>query len=931
MITRFRRLIRYTEGNEQQAVQRAVKTGHIDAFVQFCGSNERSTDLDTSWQTLKLISFPNKYTFDRTGKWKRKQPNAKIGLGRMYPVHPNNVNQFYLRMLLCNLTGADVRELALQANNDRELCCVCYDRQSDVKLHPCDMIIMCRGCADQMQANAFNNNLQTFVCPFCRADVTSYTTVQDTYDARPLDAYTLKGRHDTFKDACLARGLLANDGEWQAAMEDASQTATDKQLRVLFMHIISNCAPEHPFELFEMFCLQMGDEFRTFLDTLGISTDANVRTCVLYELRNGLDEQNKNDKKALDSMPRLTEGEADFIVQIGQQVSKQLAYAYDYDMDEELDSFNEKYELCLNVRSQRDLIDGIKELTKQAEQFLLFVDAPGGCGKTFCFQCLLAYYRSLGKVAIAVATTGIAALQLDGGKTAHTSFRIPFDSTGSRRGLFSLGIKSNSTLGKLLREDVELIIWDEAPMINKDIFDTVDDWMKRERDDQRPFGGVNVILGGDFRQVLPVVRGGTRADQTTASIVNSEVFKQFNMVHLYKNIRVENCKISDPDRSNQLNQWAEDLKDIGNGTHILPEDVATFSFECVIPDSVRMKPINTMSDVDDMIDDVFGDLTELSKLSTDSLAGHECMQSAILCPVHQSVDEINARCLDKWVGDTYVKYAIDSYENPNDAMVVTLEQLNVRTPTGSPPARLELKIGMPLVMLRNMSEELMNGTRVLLLDIRNNVLQCKVLNGRYPNTIVYIPRFVFKHEGPDQPLTWSRRQYPVKPCWSMTINKSQAQTLERVAVCLIRIVISADNDIVVEPYDVFSHGQMYVGLSRCGDPDKVCIYTTEEHCRTRTLANVVYKEALIEYPGNPSVPNFPNVDNHRTDVHDIDVLYDARCHLSTDDTLDVPHHGYVFGDTTDVNWNGTVGTADERTLNLSDRDDLQTVDAMLAY
>ena len=120
-------------------------------------------------------------------------------------------------------------------------------------------------------------------------------------------------------------------------------------------------------------------------------------------------------------------------------------------------------------------------------------------------------------------------------------------------------------------------------------------------------------------------------------------------------------------------------------------------------------------------------------------------------------------------------------------------------------------------------------------------------------------------------------------------------------------------------------------------PDKVCTYTTAENCRTRTLKNVVYDEALITKSRDyghtqvPAVPNFPHTDSHPTDVRDDDILFDPRCHLSADDTLDVPYHGYIFDASTDVNWDGTIPPEDERMFDLSNRDITQAIDDMVCY
>ena len=94
----------------------------------------------------------------------------------------------------------------------------------------------------------------------------------------------------------------------------------------------------------------------------------------------------------------------------------------------------ERRQRCQWIEQQIELVRLVQSRLDNSEQTLLFVDAPGGCGKTYCFNCILAYIRSKEKVAVAVATTGIAALQLSGGKTAHTAFKIPIDTSGTRKG-----------------------------------------------------------------------------------------------------------------------------------------------------------------------------------------------------------------------------------------------------------------------------------------------------------------------------------------------------------------------------------------------------------------------------------------------------------------------------------------------------------------
>ena len=77
-------------------------------------------------------------------------------------------------------------------------------------------------------------------------------------------------------------------------------------------------------------------------------------------------------------------------------------------------------------------------------------------------------------------------------------------------------IAKQSNLAKLLQE-TSLIIWDEAPMINKVAPEALDRSLKEVMGNSKPFGGIVVVFGGDFRQVLPVIPKGSRAQVVNAA------------------------------------------------------------------------------------------------------------------------------------------------------------------------------------------------------------------------------------------------------------------------------------------------------------------------------------------------------------------------------------------------------------------------------
>ncbi|POS81884.1 hypothetical protein EPUL_005913, partial [Erysiphe pulchra] len=136
-----------------------------------------------------------------------------------------------------------------------------------------------------------------------------------------------------------------------------------------------------------------------------------------------------------------------------------------------------------------------------------FLQDPAGTGKTFLYKILCNYYRSQGGIVLCVASSGIASLLLPGGSTAHSLFRIPIECTDSSR----CHISRQTKLARLLTV-TKLILWDEVTMQNKHNFNAVDKTLRDLMNSDELFGGIPVVLGGDFAQILPVVKRGQRQD-----------------------------------------------------------------------------------------------------------------------------------------------------------------------------------------------------------------------------------------------------------------------------------------------------------------------------------------------------------------------------------------------------------------------------------
>jgi len=114
------------------------------------------------------------------------------------------------------------------------------------------------------------------------------------------------------------------------------------------------------------------------------------------------------------------------------------------------------------------------------------------------------------------------------------------------------------------------------------------------------------------------------------------------------------------------------------------------------------------------------------------------------------------------------------------------------------------------------------------------LIEAEVATGPLKGEKVFLSRLTITPSEKDAlPFTLRRRQFPVRPAFAMTINKSQGQTLQRVGIFLRK--------------PVFSHGQLYVALSRCGAAKGVSVMVPGADAVAGGglyTPNVVYREVL---------------------------------------------------------------------------------------
>ncbi|KAF0775486.1 hypothetical protein AaE_000814, partial [Aphanomyces astaci] len=215
-----------------------------------------------------------------------------------------------------------------------------------------------------------------------------------------------------------------------------------------------------------------------------------------------------------------------------------------------------------------------------------------------------------------------------------------------------------------------------------------------------------------------------------------------------------------------VQEFSDVLLQVGNG-QISRDDEGFIE----IPQSLTNK-VDTRAQ---LLESVYPGLEEKSRLGREY---HEWLcERAILAPKNDIVNEINTTILGQLPGNTVQFKSFDKTIEESEAVNFPVEFLNSQNPSGLPQHDLKLKVGAPIILLRNLdAPRLCNGTRLCITALKRNLIEAVILTGCAKNTTVLIPRIPVL--GKDLPFPFKRVQFPVRLAFSMTINKSQGQSLK---------------------------------------------------------------------------------------------------------------------------------------------------------
>ncbi|GBO03318.1 hypothetical protein AVEN_42485-1 [Araneus ventricosus] len=431
--------------------------------------------------------------------------------------------------------------------------------------------------------------------------------------------------------------------------------------------------------------------------------------------------------------------------------------------------------------SRKKIFDNVLKPVESGEGGLYFLDAPGGTGKTFLLNILLVQIRKDKKVAIAVSSSGIAATLLDSGRTAHSVLTLPLYFAHEETPICNF--TKNSERCRMLQK-CKLLVWDECTLSHKRAVEALNRTMKDINNNQSIMGEMVLLMAGDFRQILSVITRGTPADEINACLKASPLWEHVKKFNLTTNMRVQLFN------DTESGEYAAILLKIGEGRFKTdPNSMITLNGGfCEIAYSTEK-----------LISKVYQELQAY-------MGNREWLcERAIFAPTNEIVAQINEKNMSQVEGSITEYLSVMDNEQVTSYPVEFLDSLEM---SGVPRHKLRLKIGVPVLSMRNLNtKRLCNGVRLQITHLGSNIVRATLLTGIARGENVLIPRIPIIPT--DLPFQFKRLQFPLKPVFGMTINKAQGQTIKVACVHLEK--------------PCFSQGQLYVACSRVSSTQNLYI------------------------------------------------------------------------------------------------------------
>ena len=488
---------------------------------------------------------------------------------------------------------------------------------------------------------------------------------------------------------------------------------------------------------------------------------------------------------------------------------------------------------------QQPFLDRVFRAIINKESLIILLQGEGGSGKSTMAKIIIAFARSLNKIVLGCASTALAASIYDDFYTAHSLFKIPVieqeEEMLDQENDFKCDLDRHFQRKQLLQA-TDVFIWDEISSQHVRDFTAVYHAMNK-------FDNKILILMGDKMQIAPVVKYGNKAQIISSSIYCSQYMQFFEKRYFTKNLRL----IATNDQ--QQLQYKQTLLHIGKGTYFRNVDNNEFiNNRCpiVIDQTVNndetttnlgvtkigFPDISYESDPNSLIHWLHPNGFDLSTITT----------NCILAVTNDQVDIWNKKIQDMNINTVTKLISVDSFvevDDPHDYLknMITDHVMNTYTENGSPPHELDLKLGDICILLRNVdvTRGLTSNTRVKIISISPYRINVCTINTDRP-ILASLCRFKFELTLPfGKSLTMQRIQFPLRLAYALSYNKAQGQEFQK---------LGAD---ITHPS--FSHGHLYVALSRIRLSTNIKFFITDENLIDGIpyTDNVVYNEIINSF------------------------------------------------------------------------------------
>jgi len=504
--------------------------------------------------------------------------------------------------------------------------------------------------------------------------------------------------YSNYQSASLAAKLVEDENEALIAFQWALNYSSPPELRSLFVIMTTQGFPTMAiFENLDLRKKLMEDSAYQIANTNNITRATNM---LLQDLASRLED---HDKRLSDY--GLPEPEST-------QTEVERAHLQFDRVDQErlLQSMNTT---TPNTNEQQYIFDLAMNAIENKETQLLFIQGIGGCGKTTLAKKILAAARSKGILCVGCASTALAATNYEYFDTAHGLFKFPVIEEEDVVDINDTGkCKLLEHLQRLeLLKQTQVIIWDEFPSNNKDIFEDVYKQLNG-------FEGKVVICMGDFRQIAPVIKNGDRLDIVNASIITSYLWPNFTKLRLTINMRL-NQHENEQEKNLQKN-YADLILAIGEGYHLHKDADLQSENNTLGEQTYAISNINYVLMEEEAINCIYpeGVISEEQNVSR-----------AILAVTNKDVDHWNKRIQElnsNQIVNLFSKDKLCEVDDPHNILhnMLTEDILHQFNNNSVPPHELQLKCGDTCIITRNIAkkEGLTNNTRVKVIRIQQYIV-----------------------------------------------------------------------------------------------------------------------------------------------------------------------------------------------------------------